>query len=112
EEVKAAHEKRKRMGEDGPSSQLDFDNDALTDVFGKDKGKGGVLGFSSHISRKRVMQANLASCVSASKVEGSCESNDPILATVYDLTTRVENLAEIMLNNMGSQQSTQAPISS
>ncbi|RZC86856.1 hypothetical protein C5167_030204 [Papaver somniferum] len=112
EEVKAAHEKRKRMGEDGPSSQLDFDNDALTDVFGKDKGKGGVLGFSSHISRKRVMQANLASCVSAAKVDGSCDSNDPILATVYDLTTRVENLAEIMLKNMGSHQSTQAPISS
>ncbi|KAI3976173.1 hypothetical protein MKX01_022095 [Papaver californicum] len=96
EEVKAAHEKRKNMGRDGSSSQLDFDNDALTDVFGKDKGKG-VLCFSSHISKKRVMQASLATCVSAAKVEGSQESNDPILATVYNLTTRVENLAEVSL---------------
>ncbi|KAI3984660.1 hypothetical protein MKX01_036293, partial [Papaver californicum] len=101
----------KKHGQRGSSSQLDFDNDALTDVFGKDKGKG-VLCFSSHISKKRVMQASLAACVSAAKVEGSQESNDQILATVYNLTTRVENLAEIMLKNMGSQQSTQAPISS
>ncbi|MCL7049177.1 hypothetical protein MKW94_020848, partial [Papaver nudicaule] len=111
EEVKAAHEKRKNMGKDRLSSQLDFDNDALTEVFGKDKGNG-VLCFSPHISKKRVMQADLATCVTAAKVDASHESNEPILASVYNLTNRVQNLAEIMLKTIDSQQSPQAPVSS
>ncbi|KAI3925968.1 hypothetical protein MKW98_028104, partial [Papaver atlanticum] len=44
EKVKVATEKRKRLIDGGLVDPMDIDNDELTEVFGPDKGKSGLLG--------------------------------------------------------------------
>ncbi|MCL7043303.1 hypothetical protein MKW94_009316, partial [Papaver nudicaule] len=66
EQIKAAYEKRK---EEGTSRSNDFGSDALIEVFGSDKGKRTLCGFSSSMSKKRAKQAFLtaAACDSTNK---------------------------------------------
>ncbi|RZC81746.1 hypothetical protein C5167_044310 [Papaver somniferum] len=61
EQVKAAYEKRKQKG---TNCSYDFGSDGLVDVFGPNKGKRCLRGFSSSVSAKRAKQAflNAALC--------------------------------------------------
>ncbi|KAI3889407.1 hypothetical protein MKX03_027049 [Papaver bracteatum] len=56
EQVKSAYEKRK---EKGTNCSYDFGSDGLVDVFGPDKGKRSLRGFSSSVSAKRAKHAFL-----------------------------------------------------
>ncbi|KAI3851151.1 hypothetical protein MKX03_021509 [Papaver bracteatum] len=56
EQFKAAYEKRKWKG---TNCSYDFGSDGLVDVFGPDKGKRSLRGFSSSVSAKRAKQAFL-----------------------------------------------------
>ncbi|KAI3898477.1 hypothetical protein MKW92_053045, partial [Papaver armeniacum] len=67
EKVKAATEKRKKLIDEGLVDPMDIDNDEITEVFGPDKGKSGLLGYSSHTSKAQTLHANLATSVMAAK---------------------------------------------
>ncbi|KAI3873014.1 hypothetical protein MKW92_028847, partial [Papaver armeniacum] len=71
EQVKIAHEKRKSLAKDGDLSAMDFENDAITDVFGPDKGKGCFRAFSSQLSKSQAVTTRLAKTVNASKAISS-----------------------------------------
>lgn len=76
--MKNAHENRKNLAKDGDLSGMDFDNDAITDVFGPDKGKGYFRAFSSHLTKSHAATSTLAMTVNASKAissEGSKEDS-------------------------------------
>ncbi|RZC54439.1 hypothetical protein C5167_013286 [Papaver somniferum] len=55
EQVKAVYEKRK---ENGTNCSYDFGSDGLVDVFGPDKGKRSLRGFSSIVSAKLLQLTN------------------------------------------------------
>ncbi|KAI3859100.1 hypothetical protein MKX03_008165, partial [Papaver bracteatum] len=69
--VRNAHEKRNNLAKDGDLSAMDFDNDAITDVFGPDKGKGYFRAFSSHLTKSQAATSTLAVTVNASKASSS-----------------------------------------
>ncbi|MCL7026365.1 hypothetical protein MKW94_000338 [Papaver nudicaule] len=93
EQIKAANEKRKRLSEGGSGKQLDFDTDAVAEVFGEDGKKGHLRAYSSVVSLKRAKQACLASCIVESEVS-RCDA--PIAAKVANLSRRVEGLVKIV----------------
>ncbi|MCL7048232.1 hypothetical protein MKW94_011412 [Papaver nudicaule] len=72
EQVKAAYEKRK---EEGTSRSNDFGSVGLVEVFGSDKGKRTLRGFSSSVSKKRVKQAFLTAAV----YESTNKCNSPVI---------------------------------
>ncbi|MCL7029858.1 hypothetical protein MKW94_001615 [Papaver nudicaule] len=72
EQVKAAYEKRK---EEGTSRSNDFGSDGLVEVFGSDKGKRTLRGFSSSVSKKRVKQAFLTAAI----CESTNKCNSPVI---------------------------------
>ncbi|KAI3845611.1 hypothetical protein MKX03_014667, partial [Papaver bracteatum] len=71
EQVKAAYEKQK---EKGTNHSYDFGSDGLVDVFGPDKGKRSLRGFSSSVSAKRAKQAFLTAALLDSTVN-KCNSH-------------------------------------
>ncbi|KAI3963753.1 hypothetical protein MKW92_028261, partial [Papaver armeniacum] len=71
EQVKDAYEKRK---EKGTNCSYDFGSDGLVDVFGPDKGKRSLRGFSSSVSAKRAKQALLTAALRDSTVN-KCNSD-------------------------------------
>ncbi|MCL7040148.1 hypothetical protein MKW94_025153 [Papaver nudicaule] len=72
EQIKAAYEKRK---EEGTSRSNDFGSDALVEVFGSDKGKRTLRGFSSSVSKKRAKQAFLTAVV----CDSTNKCNSPVI---------------------------------
>ncbi|MCL7024105.1 hypothetical protein MKW94_006332 [Papaver nudicaule] len=72
EQVNAAYEKRK---EEGTSHSNDFGSDGLVEVFGSDKGKRTLRGFSSSVSKKRVKQAFLTAAI----CESTNKYNSPVI---------------------------------
>ncbi|KAI3996845.1 hypothetical protein MKX01_021121 [Papaver californicum] len=66
-QVKAARSKRKGLIDAGLVSALDFENDEIVEVFGPDKGRTSLLGYSPHISKKQALYASLATAVMAAK---------------------------------------------
>ncbi|KAI3915580.1 hypothetical protein MKW92_001950 [Papaver armeniacum] len=93
EQVKAANEKRKRLNEGGSGKQMSFDSDAVAEVFGPDGSRAHLRAYSSCVSKKRAVQACLASCIMESEVS-KCDA--PIAAMVANLSSRVEGLVKIV----------------
>ncbi|KAI3839790.1 hypothetical protein MKW98_010095, partial [Papaver atlanticum] len=93
EQVKAANEKRKRLNEGGSGKQLSFDSDAVAEVFGPDGSRAHLRAYSSCVSKKRAVQACLATCIMESEVS-KCDA--PIAAMVANLSSRVEGLVKIV----------------
>ncbi|KAI3925390.1 hypothetical protein MKW92_023529, partial [Papaver armeniacum] len=73
EQVKAAYEKRKQKG---TNCSYDFGSDGLVDVFGPDKGKRSLRGFSSSVSAKRAKQAFLTASLCDPTVN---KCNSPVI---------------------------------
>ncbi|KAI3921371.1 hypothetical protein MKW92_028294 [Papaver armeniacum] len=67
EQVKAARAKRKELIDAGLVSALDFENDEITEVFGPDNHRTGLLGYSPLISKKQALYASVATAVMAAK---------------------------------------------
>ncbi|KAI3965754.1 hypothetical protein MKX01_010711 [Papaver californicum] len=93
EQIKAANEKRKRSNEGGFGKQLDFDSDAVAEVFGPDGSKAHLRAYSSCVSKKSALQACLATSIMESEVS-KCDA--PIAAMVANLSSRVEGLVKIV----------------
>ncbi|XP_026386096.1 uncharacterized protein LOC113281535 isoform X2 [Papaver somniferum] len=89
EQVKAAYEKRKEGGTD---CSYDFGSDGLVDVFGPDKGKRSLRGFSSSVSAKRAKQAFLTASLRDS--------------TVNNCNSAVVGLKKVMAQNISSDHPT------
>ncbi|KAI3889178.1 hypothetical protein MKX03_024632, partial [Papaver bracteatum] len=73
EQVKAVYEKRK---ENGTNCSYDFGSDGLVDVFGPDKGKMSLRGFSSGVSSKRAKKAFLTTALCDPTVN---KCNSPVI---------------------------------
>ncbi|KAI3909495.1 hypothetical protein MKW92_015602, partial [Papaver armeniacum] len=100
EKVKAATEKRKRLIDEGLVDPMDIDNDEITEVFGPDKGKSGLLGYSSHTSKAQTLQANLATSVMAAKGARMDE---------IELERTTQRITKIVLQAIRDQQKNQHP---
>ncbi|KAI3895536.1 hypothetical protein MKW92_005668, partial [Papaver armeniacum] len=79
EQVKAVYEKRK---EEGTNCSYDFGSDGLVDVFGPNKGKRSLRGFSSSVSAKRAKQAFLTAALRDSTVT---KCNSPVIGLKKNL---------------------------
>ncbi|XP_026395400.1 uncharacterized protein LOC113290088 [Papaver somniferum] len=93
EQVKAANEKRKRLNGGGSGKQLSFDSDAVAEVFGPDGSRAHLRAYSSCVSKKRAVQACLATSIMESEAS-KCDA--PIAAMVANLSSRVEGLVKIV----------------
>ncbi|XP_026384178.1 uncharacterized protein LOC113279719 [Papaver somniferum] len=93
EQLKAANEKRKRLDEGGSGKQLNFDSDAVAEVFGPDGSNSHLRAYSSCVSKKRALQACLATSLMESEVS---KVDAPIAAMVANLSSRVEGLFKIV----------------
>ncbi|KAI3883836.1 hypothetical protein MKW92_011375 [Papaver armeniacum] len=67
EQVKAARAKRKELIDAGLVSPLDFENDEITEVFGPDNRRTGLLGYAPLLSKKQALYASVATAVMAAK---------------------------------------------
>ncbi|KAI3919317.1 hypothetical protein MKW98_030453 [Papaver atlanticum] len=65
-----------RSDEKGTNCSYDFGSDGLVDVFGPDKGKRSLRGFSSSVSAKRAKQAFLTAALRDSTVN---KCNSPVI---------------------------------
>ncbi|KAI3902549.1 hypothetical protein MKW92_030353 [Papaver armeniacum] len=72
-QVKGVYEKRK---ENGTNCSYDFGYDGLVDVFGPDKGKRSLRGFSSSVYAKRAKQAFLTAALCDPTVN---KCNSPVI---------------------------------
>ncbi|KAI3875561.1 hypothetical protein MKW92_053058, partial [Papaver armeniacum] len=84
EQIKAAYEKRKQKG---TNCSYDFGFDGLVDVFGPDKGKRSLRGFSSSVSAKRAKQAFLTASLCDPTVN---KCNSPVIEISSDHPTNEE----------------------
>ncbi|MCL7051147.1 hypothetical protein MKW94_013717 [Papaver nudicaule] len=89
EQIKAAYEKPK---EEGTSRSNDFGSDALVEVFGSDKGKRTLRGFSSSVSKKRAKQAFLTAAV----CDSTNKCNSPVMAQKIPSTLPTTNEGPIL----------------
>ncbi|KAI3996537.1 hypothetical protein MKX01_009369, partial [Papaver californicum] len=85
EQVKAAYAKRK---ENGTGCSNYFGSDALVEVFGPDKGKRTLRGFSSSVSKKRTNQAFLTAALCDPTVN-KCYS--PVIGLKKVMATKISS---------------------
>ncbi|KAI3981023.1 hypothetical protein MKX01_029270, partial [Papaver californicum] len=112
ESVKAAREKRQSQIDAGLISPLDFENDEISEIFGHDKGGNGLVGYSSHISKKQASHASLAAAVIAANKTQS--DNAPRVETqlIMDETMLLkytQRITNTVIQEMRKQLQNQAP---
>ncbi|XP_026418910.1 uncharacterized protein LOC113314330 isoform X2 [Papaver somniferum] len=63
EQVKAARSRRQDLINAGLASASDFENDEIAEVFGPDKCRAGLFGYSPLVSKKQALYASVATAV-------------------------------------------------
>ncbi|KAI3939770.1 hypothetical protein MKW92_012556 [Papaver armeniacum] len=95
EQVKAARAKRKGLIDAGLVSALNFENDEIDEVFGPDKCRTSLLGYTSLISKKQALYASVATAVMAASMNStnSASRNDNMDETLLQkLTELITNI--------------------
>ncbi|RZC50470.1 hypothetical protein C5167_018896 [Papaver somniferum] len=107
EQVKAARARRKELIDAGLVSALDFENDEIAEVFGPDKCRAGLLGYSPLVSKKQALYASVATAVM------NANTNPTITAPRTDhmvealLPKHTELITNVVLQVMAKQQQNQ-----
>ncbi|XP_026397396.1 uncharacterized protein LOC113292742 [Papaver somniferum] len=103
EQVKAARARRQDLINAGLASASDFENDEIAEVFGPEKCRAGLLGYSPLVSKKQALYASVAMRFPISIAPMTDHMDEALLPKHTELITNV--VLQVMARQQQNQHS-------